>query len=98
MGTVDAFQGMEFDVVFLSVVRTNKKANFGFLTSFNRMCVSMSRQKRALIVVGDAEFATTEEARKGDAIPALAEFYDLCAGTCKEQDNNGYGVVLEWNV
>lgn len=97
VGTVDAFQGMEFDVVFLSVVRTNKKANFGFLTSFNRMCVSMSRQKRALIVVGDAEFATTEEARKGDAIPALAEFYDLCAGTCKEQDNNGYGVVLEWN-
>ena len=51
VGTVDAFQGMEFDVVFLSVVRTNKKANFGFLTSFNRMCVSMSRQKKALIVV-----------------------------------------------
>lgn len=97
VGTVDAFQGMEFDVVFLSVVRTNKRADFGFLTSFNRMCVSMSRQKNALIVVGDVDFATTEEARKGDAIPALAEFYDLCAGKCKEQDNNGYGVVLEWN-
>lgn len=97
VGTVDAFQGMEFDAVFLSVVRTNKKANYGFLTSFNRMCVSMSRQKKALIVVGDAEFATTEEARKKDAIPALAEFYDLCAGECKEQDSEGYGVVQEWN-
>ena len=97
VGTVDAFQGMEFDVVFLSVVRTNKKAHFGFLTSFNRMCVSMSRQKKALIVVGDAKFATTEEARKKDAMPALAEFYDLCAGKCKEQDNEGYGVVQEWN-
>ena len=97
VGTVDAFQGMEFDAVFLSVVRTNKKANFGFLTSFNRMCVSMSRQKKALIVVGDAKFATTEEARKKDAVPALAEFYDLCAGKCKEQDNEGYGVVQEWN-
>ena len=97
VGTVDAFQGMEFDAVFLSVVRTNNKANFGFLTSFNRMCVSMSRQKKALIVVGDAEFATTKEARKKDAVPALAEFYDLCAGKCKEQDNEGYGVVQEWN-
>lgn len=93
VGTVDAFQGMEFDIVFLSVVRTNKIAQYGFLTSFNRMCVSMSRQKKALIAVGDSAFVTTEKARKKDAIPALAGFYNLCAG---EIDNEGYGAVLEW--
>lgn len=96
VGTVDSFQGMEFDAVFLSVVRTNKKAQYGFLTSFNRMCVSMSRQKKVLIAVGDREFVTTDEARKPKAIPALAEFYDLCAGVCENQDNEGYGAVLEW--
>ena len=93
VGTVDAFQGMEFDVVFLSVVRTNKIAQYGFLTSFNRMCVSMSRQKKVLIAVGDGDFVTTENARKPNAIPALAEFHDLCAGKI---DNEGYGTVIEW--
>ena len=93
VGTVDAFQGMEFDIVFLSVVRTNKIAQYGFLTSFNRMCVSMSRQKKALIVVGDSAFVTTDKARKSNAIPALAEFYDLCADNTK---NKGFGAVLEW--
>ena len=88
VGTVDAFQGMQFDVVFLSVVRTNKKHEFGFLTSVNRMCVSMTRQKKALIVVGDREFVTSESARMPDAIPALAKFYDLC------ESSNEYGAVL----
>ena len=93
VGTVDAFQGMEFDIVFLSVVRTNKIAQYGFLTSFNRMCVSISRQKKALIVVGDSAFVTTDKARKANAIPALAEFYDLCVDNTK---NKGFGAVLEW--
>jgi len=56
IGSVDSFQGMEFDVVFLSVVRTNrsnnikkgkitekiKRSTFGHLVSKNRLCVSMS--------------------------------------------------------
>lgn len=57
VGTVDSFQGMEFNIVFLSVVRSRdiKTINdelkdynlFGFLVSKNRLCVSMSRQKKA---------------------------------------------------
>jgi superfamily I DNA and/or RNA helicase len=80
VGSVDAFQGMEFDVIFLSVVRTHSKIPnvnwellskdssenaydmqrieqkkyiadvgqgiYGFLTSENRLCVSLSRQKK----------------------------------------------------
>ena len=59
VGTVDSFQGMEFDVVFLSMVRTmpqnwkpksddrEKQARglFGHLCLYNRLNVSMSRQK-----------------------------------------------------
>ena len=75
IGTVDAFQGMEFDVVFLSVVRTRTK-DFGFLKLYNRLNVSMSRQKRLLVVVGDADFYSTPEAKEN--VPGLANFLTLC--------------------
>lgn len=94
IGTVDAFQGMEFDIVFLSIVRTQNQQRleswtkkekdydriqrgvFGHLMSENRLCVSMSRQKKVLIVVGDGVLANTQIAI--DAVPALKNFYDLC--------------------
>ena len=88
VGTVDAFQGMEFDVVFLSVVRSNGAIDF--LTP-NRLCVSMSRQKKVLIAVGCCDFVTSTESRN-QKIPAMAEFYDLCAG----KNDEGYGAVLTW--
>lgn len=98
LGTVDAFQGMEFDIVLLSMVRTrnlkdikNSKSYknmdeiekdrflrglFGHLMSKNRLCVSVSRQKKVLALVGDATLATSEYAQ--DAVPELKNFYDLC--------------------
>ncbi|GAM10463.1 putative protein [Geobacter sp. OR-1] len=94
IGTVDAFQGMEFDIVFLSMVRSQnikalpphirneedykKKQQkiFGHLMSENRLCVSMSRQKKVLAIVGDGVLINTQIA--ADAVPALKNFYDLC--------------------
>lgn len=83
IGTVDSFQGMEFDIVMLSMVRSRKITMkptpitlFGHLMMENRLCVAMSRQKKLLVMVGDAEFATTELARK--SIPAISNFYDIC--------------------
>ena len=88
VGTVDAFQGMEFDVVFLSIVRTD--GNIDFLTP-NRLCVSMSRQKKLLVAVGSKDFITSEAARQTE-VPALANFYDLCNG----KNDKGFGEVLQW--
>jgi energy-coupling factor transporter ATP-binding protein EcfA2 len=79
VGTVDAFQGMEFDVVFLSTVRDEsgiRKRPFGRLTTENLLCVSMSRQKRLLIVVGDMKLFETDQAKK--SVPALSGFVKLC--------------------
>ena len=86
IGTVDSFQGMEFDIVFLSVVRSRdiKTINnsiedyklFGFLTSKNRLCVSMSRQKRSLIVVGDKDFFEHDRAKSD--VSELYNFLQLC--------------------
>jgi len=59
VGTVDAFQGKEFDVALLSIVRspsfgtTDAARAFGHLRIMNRLCVAMSRQRRLLIAVGD---------------------------------------------
>ena len=61
IGTVDAFQGKEFDIVFLSLTRSNhvqvkneatRRKRYGFLLLENRLCVAMSRQHRLLVVVG----------------------------------------------
>ena len=86
VGTVDSFQGMEFDIVFLSVVRSrdiktiNDKLKdynlFGFLISKNRLCVSMSRQKRSLIVVGDKKFFENDRAKTD--VEELYNFLQLC--------------------
>ena len=50
---------------------------FGFLVSKNRLCVAFTRQKKALIVVGNAQMVQSEIGRQ--AIPELGEFYHLCA-------------------
>ena len=92
IGTVDSFQGMEFDVVFLSMVRSKRslpdpiadtaelvrleRRLYGHLTSPNRLCVSMSRQKRLLVVVGDK--ALVEHKIAEHAVPGLVGFLQLC--------------------
>jgi superfamily I DNA and/or RNA helicase len=57
VGTVDAFQGREFDVVVVSLVRSNSRGDprhrFGFTLTPNRLNVAMSRAKRLLVVAGD---------------------------------------------
>jgi ATP-dependent RNA/DNA helicase IGHMBP2 len=54
--TVDSSQGSEADIVILSCVRSNGNGDLGFLSEGdgpNRICVSCSRAREALIVVGD---------------------------------------------
>lgn len=126
VGSVDAFQGMEFDVIFLSIVRSNGDApkvkskrgekpqeiqfnllemdvsqldkegatykewetyrdkagmqNYGFLISENRLCVSLSRQKKLLIVVGNTDMFKSGEWGRLAAVcvPGMKKLYELC--------------------
>lgn len=58
-GTVDSFQGKQFDIVILSCVRANNESNdprkrLGFLyDSPSRINVALSRAKRLVVVIGD---------------------------------------------
>lgn len=82
IGSVDAFQGKEFDVVILSLVRSNNfqikstydiRKKFGFLTSYNRLNVAMSRAKKLIMVIGDEDMFRIEQAE--EHIFGLYAFY-----------------------
>jgi hypothetical protein len=92
VGTVDAFQGKEFDVVFLSIVRANDvvvpdqkeghererllNKKYGHLRLANRLNVAMSRQRKLLVAVGDKRMADGPGSEEG--VPALTAFLKLC--------------------
>lgn len=54
INTIDAFQGQERDVIYISLVRSNTKSEIGFLKDYRRMNVAMTRAKKKLIIVGDS--------------------------------------------
>jgi hypothetical protein len=96
IGTVDAFQGGEFDVVILSPVRSNSapvrrgshggRRRYGFLTIENRACVAMSRARRLLLVAGDRDFASDAWARRWiTPFARLSAFCDAEEGHARER-------------
>jgi hypothetical protein len=85
VGTVDAFQGRQFDTVILSTVRANdirgtddeaRTSRIGFLALPNRLCVAMSRARKLLVVVGCKE--TTAGIAPTDASPRSAAPDSAC--------------------
>ena len=53
--TVDGFQGREKEIILLSFVRSNDSGKLGFLTDYRRMNVAITRARRKLVMIGDAE-------------------------------------------
>lgn len=86
IGSVDSFQGKEFDIVILSTVRSNKIKRidennlrvFGFLTLGNRLNVAFSRAQKLVITVGDRKMFSDEFAET--YVKGLYEFNKLTEG------------------
>jgi MoxR-like ATPase len=94
VGSVDAFQGKQFDVVLLSTTRSApasdnvrprlgsrdylkwERRRYGHVLLKNRLCVAMSRQRRLLLVVGDAAMFEPDRAPVGAA--PITDFLRLC--------------------
>ncbi|MFW6376017.1 MAG: IGHMBP2 family helicase [Thermoplasmatota archaeon] len=57
--TVDGFQGREKEVIILSLTRSNKKDNIGFLKDLRRLNVSITRARRKLVVIADCNTVST---------------------------------------
>ena len=65
--TIDSIQGMEFDIVIFSFVRSfSKKYDrvVGFLDDMRRLNVSLSRAKKKLILLGNKDTLTRPEAHR----------------------------------
>lgn len=52
--TIDAFQGRERDVIYISLVRSNEAGEIGFLGELRRMNVAMTRARKKLVMIGDS--------------------------------------------
>ena len=78
VGTVDAFQGSEFDVVIVSMVRSNNRpearARYGHALDPHRLNVAMSRAKRLLILAADPDTLLTGD----DLAEPLRAYRRLC--------------------
>lgn len=89
IGSVDSFQGKEFDIVILSTVRSNSQSRedgnekkvFGFLTLKNRLNVAFSRAQKLVIVVGDANMFEDNYAKK--YVPSI---YEFCTNITKNKE------------
>lgn len=99
VGTVDSFQGREFDIVFFSLVKTG--GGFGFLNTVTdkegnnhagaaRTCVALSRAKKCMIIVGDDAVLTGKNQKDAqEQVPAVVDFY----AACKEKRDNVCGYL-----
>ena len=56
--SVDGFQGREKEAVIVSLVRSNRENEIGFLEDVRRMNVAITRAKRKLIIIGDSATIT----------------------------------------
>lgn len=54
INSVDAFQGQEREVIFISLTRSNENTEIGFLADYRRMNVALTRAKKHLVVIGDS--------------------------------------------
>ncbi|MDT8860158.1 AAA domain-containing protein [Alkalihalobacillus sp. MEB130] len=82
-GTVDRFQGMEMDVILLSMVRNhdNKQDDIGFAKDYRRLNVALSRARELLVLIGSTKMFT-EKARQADT----RRMYKHVLESVKKQD------------
>ena len=73
VAAVDDFQGEENTIIILSLVRSNSESKIGFLKIENRVCVSLSRAKEGLYIIGNGSMLKDKDFTKWPEILAYLE-------------------------
>lgn len=60
IGSVDGFQGREKEAIVISLVRSNRRREVGFLADARRLNVAITRARRHLAVIGDSATITAD--------------------------------------
>ncbi|KAI1935491.1 hypothetical protein LOZ12_005733, partial [Ophidiomyces ophidiicola] len=72
ISTIDNYQGEESEIVLVSLTRSNRANDIGFMASPERVNVLLSRARNALILIGNAK--TFLGGRRGNTVwPSLLE-------------------------
>ncbi len=92
-GTVDRFQGMEMDVILLSMVRNheNPRDDIGFARDYRRLNVALSRARELLVLIGSTKMFT-ERTRYNDTKQMYTHVLD------EVRQQNGLRVLEEVSV
>jgi superfamily I DNA and/or RNA helicase len=61
VSTVDGIQGREKECIIISLVRSNKKKEIGFLKDWRRMNVAVTRARRMLVMIGNGDCVSKDE-------------------------------------
>jgi hypothetical protein len=75
--TIHGFQGREKEVIVLSCTRSNAGGDIGFLQDVRRLNVAVTRARRGLIVVGNAQCLARGSQRWGSFLRLLHEHHAI---------------------
>lgn len=82
-GSVDKFQGMEMDVILVSMVRNHAGDQIGFAKDYRRLNVALSRSRELLMMIGSTDMFAVRPKQNN-----VRKMYSHVLKTTKEQ--NGY--------
>lgn len=85
-GTVDRFQGMERQVVIVSMVRNNDQQQVGFAKKPERVNVAFSRAQELLVIVGCHSLFTQQRGRVGSMYSNVSNVVRLHGGFVNVSD------------
>lgn len=94
--TADSAQGREFDVVVISMVRSNAEGCMGFVSDRHRTCVMLSRARQLLCIVGSKGTVRSAPAADGSDWQAVLLYCE--AGKLAPRPKGKHYCARGWHV